>query len=279
MDDTTDKVVSPDGSTAPEGEALSDKDLGQETMTTGESQDGSDASHDAPQAESGPEGETTEETDEDAPSEDEDGDQDGSLLTPEQIAKLPKELKAQYRSMNTRFQQKMRELKEREASMASKPEDAPSEEPADKPVFIDRARLAQAKSQDEIVAVLEDGVLKAAEYVASKKAAEAVQPFEQERAAAQVRGYFDKYPDRAKYRVAMGKLDAKTQGSMSLDELYYAVAGANIAKTAEARKSAALKDQAQGNSETATGTTGGAGGKDIFDEIADAGGHGNSILL
>lgn len=280
MADTTDKSGAPDQSTAAEGEALSDKDLGQAATDTGESQEGSEASAQTPQPESETEGDQTEGTDDDATSEAEEGDQEESLLTPEEVAKLPPELKASYVSMNKRFQEKMRALNQRaEAPQPSQAAPA-AEQPEDRPVFIDRAKLAQAKTPDEIAAVLEEAMQKAADHVAGKKVQQAVAPFEQERAAAQVKSYFEKFPDRAKYRKDMGRLDAKSGGTMSLDQLYYAAAGANIAKTAEARKSTMLRDQARGNSETATGTPGaGQGEGDIFDEIATAGGHTNSLLL
>src|SRR5262245_17157725 len=100
MDDTTDKSPSPADSTddAKPGDApLDDKDLGQDENDTGKPQDDSESHDDAPSDDS--EADTEDEADEedDKTSEDEGGEDDednSALLTPEEIAKLPPELKA-----------------------------------------------------------------------------------------------------------------------------------------------------------------------------------------
>ena len=93
-------------------------------------------------------------------------------------------------------------------------------------------------------------------------------------------GYFKANPDRAKYRVAMGKKDAETGGKLSLDELFYAVAGKDLVSAEQDRKDKKLRNLRQGNSESASGTTGKPQGEgDVFDEIAAAGGRGKSPLL
>jgi len=284
MDDTTDKSVAPADSTAGDqsGEALNDKDLGQATEDTGESQNGSDARDDAPQDES----DTEEGTDETATSED-DGNEEGeqaedSLLTPEEVAKLPKELKASYVAMNTRFQERMGQVKtlveEARAVLDArgKAGDPGATEAAERPILIDRTKLAQAKSQDDVIALIEEAIFKGGEMAAEKK----VQPIYGEKAAAEVDTYFKAHPERSKYRKAMGEKDAVTREKLSLDELYYAVAGKDLEAAGMERKDKKMRDLNKGNAESQSGTTGKSGAEgDVFDEIAKAGGHGDSILL
>jgi hypothetical protein len=279
MDDTTDKSAAPEESTANE-EALGDKDLGQATLDTGESQDGSDTSDKAPQDSD------TEGTEDDATSEAETGEDEGQLLTPEEIAKLPTELKAQYRSMNTRFQQKMGELntlidRAKTITEPPKPTDVKSEDKGENvPTFIDRSKLSQAKNQDEVIGILEEGFQKLAAFVADQSVGKALAPIQQEKAAAEVDGYFKAHPERIKYREAMGRKDAATGEKLTLDELFYAVAGKDLLAAEQVRKDKKLRNLQKGNAESSSGTSGKPSGEgDIFDDIAKAGGHGNSILL
>lgn len=279
MDDTPDKAVSPAAPTDQEA-PLTDKDLGQETKDTGESHNESDPSTATPQAEAGSEG-----TDETATSEGEEGQTEETLLTPEEIANLDPKLKAQYVSMNKRFQSGMRQvnqlIEKAKTITETKPPETPKEDAGDdRPVFLDRARLAQAKSNDDVVAVLEEGLNKLADYIDEKKLRPALEPFHQREAAAEVKSYFEKYPDRTKFKAAMGKLDLKTKGTMTIDELFYAVSGQEREATEAQRKDKKLRNLSKGNSESATGTTGKPQGEgDVFDEMAKAGGRGNSVLL
>jgi hypothetical protein len=280
MDDTTDKSVAPDQSTGEGADALTDKDLGQATEDTGGSQDGSDARDNAPQDDSEAEG-----TDEDTTSEDvgeaEDDSAEESLLTPDEVAKLPKELKAQYVAMNTRFQQRMAEAKDiiREVREALQERgekgDPAAADAAKRPVLIDRARLAQAKDNEEVIALIEEAILKGGTMAAEQT----VQPIRTKEATAEVNSYFKDHPERAKYRRQMAELDTKTKETLTLDELFYAVAGKDLAGADQERKQKKLRDMAKGNSESQSGTTGKSGAEgDIFDEIANAGGRTHSIL-
>lgn len=280
MDDTTDKSGSPDQSTGSE-EALTDKDLGQETADTGESQNGSDARDDAPQDESETEG-----TDDTATSED-DGTKESdsaeeSLLTPEEVAKLPKELKGSYVAMNRRFQERMGEAKgiieQVRQALAARGQDgdAAAAEAAKRPVLIDREKLALAKTQDEVIALIEEAILKGGDLAAGRK----LEPIHAKEAKAEVESYFTAHPERTKYRKAMAQKDAATGEKLTLDELYYAVAGKDIEAAGTERKDKKLRDLSKGNSESQSGTTGKSGAEgDIFDEIAQAGGRGSDPIL
>ena len=293
MDETTDKSPSPADATddaKPTDAPLDDKDLGQETPDTGAPKDDSESNDDAPSDDS--EADTEEEADEDETTSEDEGSEaeedEPTLLTPEEIKKLPPELKAQYASMNTQFQSKMKVVNDLVAKAreiidnGGRPTEGAGDNPAAPSVVdtvLQRRGIDPTKLSKDVRETL-DLVAEVAQEAGGAKANEAVAPLQAKEVKQQVDGYFAKSPERAKFRKAMAELDRKTGETMTLDELFYAVSG-KTRETADAvRKDKKLRELAGRNSESASGTPGGSKEDgDIFDDIAKAGGHDNSILL
>uniref|UniRef100_A0A832MKR3 Uncharacterized protein n=1 Tax=Eiseniibacteriota bacterium TaxID=2212470 RepID=A0A832MKR3_UNCEI len=283
MEDTTDKSSALGNSTDDGAQAAADDDKDgteQAETNTGASQDGNQAHEGAADG-----SERTEDSEQDdADSQEGSEKTEAQLLTPEEVAKLPPELKAQYRSMNQRFQERMREAKDaiEEAQRGPKKPGDQGNQPSPARAAVESAlkrRGVDPKTLSaEHLASLEL-VAEVSMEAGQATARQVVTPLELREAKAQVDSYFEKYPDRAKHRVAMAKLDQQTDGKLDLDTLYYAVAGKQLADAAEGRKQKKLRDLSSDNSETGTGSTGKPAGEgDIFDEITAAGGHDNTVL-
>lgn len=286
MEDTTDKSSAPEVSTeeAAPSEPLNDKDLGQADIDTGASTDGNQA------PEGAVDGSERTEDSEQEPANPEEGSEEaeGQILTPEEVKNLPPELKATHASMQSAFAKKMAKanelIEQAEGVLSKKGNDAPpaGDEPSPARMAVENA----LKRRGVDLKTLSSEHLASLELVAEvamegglTKANEVVAPLEQREAKAQVDGYFEKHPDRSKYRKQMGALDHQTGGKLNLDTLFYAVAGKDLAASAEGRKQEKLRDLAKGNSESGNTTTGKSSGEgDIFDEIANAGGHENTVL-
>lgn len=244
------------------------------TEEEGKAEDGQAAEDTAPEGDataSGDDAATEDHSDGDTEAETGTEDEDSQPLTPEQVKNLPPEMKATYRSLMQWQQRQAERVKAVLAEVRGRQTDGSKTE---KPVYIDRQKLAAAKTPEEIADVLEEGIVKAAE----ERSKQAVNPILQDKAKAEVESYFGAHPERAKYRKDMAKLDAATGESMSLDQLYYAVSGSDREKAAARKREERLRDQANDNAESPGGTQGSKGDTDVFDEMAAAGGHDNSIL-